>query len=139
MFSLDLSIRPENEWVTTPSTEDVLMMSLFEDAPPPAIVEVGSKRGLEQAPPSSSHDSEASMPTTPEHVKRMRAAIDAESEYPDTASIYTGRDVHTVSAAPAPPRDNPFKGAGLLREYGGIAGSRAMSKAEGKKRAAVQD
>ena len=135
MLNLDFSIRPESEWTTTitPSTEDVLMMSLFEEAPPPAIVEVGSKRSSDQGSSSSS----SSRPSTPEHVKRMRATIDAEAGESDTASVYTGRDVHTVSAAPAPPRDNPFKGAGALREYGGIKGY--MSKAEGKKRAAVQD
>lgn len=93
-----------------------------------AEVDAAFERTCADAPELTTCEAEG-RPPTPDHLIEMRMLIEAE-------------DAGVPLAPPAPAaqlrydlqREDPFKHAGLLREYGGIQGWRALQKQERERR-----
>jgi len=78
----------------------------------------------EMSVPMSLFGNEIDRPPTPNDILDMRALIDAEFEF-DGNSL---APVPVAMDTSLPPRDDPFKHAGLFREYGGIKGWLEMQR-----------
>jgi len=95
-----------------------------------------SKRSL--SPVSSSE--EHTLPSTPDDVKRSRVEINyafdeaaCSDEMSVPVSLLLGNSpapVPVAMDASPPPREDPFKHAGLFREYGGVKGWLDMQRKE---------
>tara|TARA_B110001452_G_scaffold262955_1_gene263689 strand:+ start:511 stop:975 length:465 start_codon:yes stop_codon:yes gene_type:complete len=65
---------------------------------------------------------ELDRPPTPNDILDLRALIDAEFDGDSLAPVPVAMDMSP------PPREDPFKHAGLFREYGGIKGWLEMQR-----------
>lgn len=115
-----LSPVPSSEEHTLPSTPDdvkrlrVEINSAFDEAACSDDMSV----------PVSLFGDELGRPPTPKDILDLRALIDAEFDGDSLASGPVAMDTSP------PPREDPFKHAGLFREYGGIKGWLEMQREE---------
>jgi hypothetical protein len=115
-----LSPVPSSEEHTLPSTPDdvkrlrVEIGAAFEEA----------ACSDEMSVPVSLFGEELDRPPTPKDILNLRALIDAEFDGDSLAPVPVAMDTSP------PPREDPFKHAGLFREYGGIKGWLEMQRKE---------
>jgi hypothetical protein len=115
-----LSPVPSSEEHTLPSTPDDVKR---------LRVEIGA--AFEEAACSDEMSVSVSLfgdqldrPPTPKDIIDLRALIDAEFDGNSTTPVPVAMDTSP------PPREDPFKHAGLFREYGGIKGWLEMQRKE---------
>jgi len=146
---------------TTVTEEDVLMTSLFQcdDTQRPEAAASGSKRPLVEDDDNSDdemHKRPADPLGTPEEAKRMRCIIDGAFEGSGTVGtvvqpcdlppqfalppplsntfvLGNGGGSSSSSSSADPVGEDPWRHAGLMREYGGVKGWMAQFPAKGGK------